>query len=280
MKRTFIAVVAAALLLPPAQARAGAFTDEERHMFRLLNEARAANRLPALEYDENLADVARGHSEDMRVHKFFRHESRRTGDVKARVERARVPAVVMRENLADARDVPTAHAGLLKSPRHYENIMAPDVTHVGVGITRGGQHPENLLFTQVFAKLVKAEAPEAARARIVDSIQAARREKGLPVLRGSAALDALAGPAAATVPAPPRNSDVKKAARALFQNFKAEPVEGVHGLGFALLYLPQNEAVKVPVELLAPGVGTYGLAIRAVADTPRPMFIIVFLAGA
>jgi uncharacterized protein YkwD len=37
-----------------------------------------------------------------------------------------------RENLAAASSVDTAEDGLLKSPGHFANLMATDITHIGI----------------------------------------------------------------------------------------------------------------------------------------------------
>ncbi len=124
----------------------------ERDMFERLNRDRAAGGLPPLAYDDDLAAIGRAHSDDMRGHHFFAHESPTTGTLENRLDRAGYVAVVGRENLAEANDVPTAQAGLMKSPGHHANIMSSDVTRIGIGIVKGGVlDPENYLFTQVFA---------------------------------------------------------------------------------------------------------------------------------
>ena len=107
-------------------------------MFERLNRDRAASGLPPLEYDEHLADIGRAQSEDMRLHHFFAHESPMYGALDDRFDRAGYVAKVARENLAEAPDVETAQDGLMKSPHHHENIMARDVTKIGIGIVRAG----------------------------------------------------------------------------------------------------------------------------------------------
>src|SRR5690606_9189214 len=58
---------------------------QEQEMFALLNRDRRAQGLPALSYDERLADVARYHSADMRDHQFFEHESPNSGSLDDRL---------------------------------------------------------------------------------------------------------------------------------------------------------------------------------------------------
>ncbi len=148
----------------------------ERAMFERINRDRAARGLPALAYDVRLADVARFHADDMSKNRFFAHDSPSSGSVEDRLARAEVPVAIGRENLAEAADVSTAQDGLLKSPGHYENLMAKDITHVGVGIVRGGLlTPTNLLFVQVFARPVEKQTPAEARATVLGILSRGRK---------------------------------------------------------------------------------------------------------
>src|SRR5262245_15608031 len=63
----------------------------EHAMFQRLNRDRAAHGLHALKYDERLADIGRYHSQDMRDHKFFDHDSPTTGALDNRLNRAGYP---------------------------------------------------------------------------------------------------------------------------------------------------------------------------------------------
>lgn len=110
---------------------------------------RSKHGLSRLVVDPHLADVARGHSQDMVQGRFFAHESPRTGDVGDRLVWSGYAAKIARENLAWAGDVASAHAGWMKSPGHRLNLLADDVSHVGVGIVRDAKGA--LMITQVFA---------------------------------------------------------------------------------------------------------------------------------
>lgn len=245
----------------------------------MLNADRAKLSLPTLQYDERLADVARAHSADMRDHKFFRHESRRTGSISDRLSAARVHVLAARENLADSPTVGSAQAGLLKSPGHYANIMADDITHVGVGIVRGGKNPQNLLFTQVFARPFQPESPAQARERVLNAIQSARKGKGLQPLDTNPRLDALAAQAAATLPAAPGKSHFKRATKSVFKRLEEDPIKGLKGLSVNTQSFLQGDQFKIPSELLAPG-AFYGLSVRQVKDkTGGPLLVVLVLVG-
>ena len=117
-------------------------------MFERLNRDRARKGRAPLHWDPRLSEVARHHSADMRDHGFFEHESPSTGSVDNRLDAAGYPFLTARENLSEAPDVEQSEDALLESPHHYENIMAEDVTHVGVGIVGGGvRDPRNITVT-------------------------------------------------------------------------------------------------------------------------------------
>lgn len=151
----------------------------ERAMFVRINQDRAANGLGPLQYDEGLAGIARGHALDMRSFRFFDHHSPNTGSLEDRLAAADFPTATARENLAEAFDLNLAQAGLLKSPGHYANLMATDITHVGVGVVRGGAaDPRNQLFVQVFARPVPRETDAEAKQRVLERITSGRQQLG------------------------------------------------------------------------------------------------------
>jgi uncharacterized protein YkwD len=168
--------------------------ETELAMFKLLNRDRAANGKPALQYDESLADVARAHADDMRKNKYFAHDSPTWGTLDDRLARAQISVATARENLAEAMDVEEAERTLVASPGHFANIVADDVTHVGVGVVAGGvAHPEMLLFVQVYAKPVVQESPSRAKEVVLARITEARAAKGLSAPKINARLEELAG---------------------------------------------------------------------------------------
>ena len=152
----------------------------EKAMFARVNRDRAERGHTALSYDTRLADVARYHADDMARNRFFAHESPTSGSLEDRLARAAILVAIGRENLAEANTVDNAEDGLLKSPGHFANLMATDITHVGVGIVKGGLlSPANLLFVQVFARPVEAQSPSEARETVLELITAQRRARGL-----------------------------------------------------------------------------------------------------
>lgn len=136
----------------------------ERAMFERLNRDREQLGRPPLTWDDTLADIARSHSFDMQQRAFFAHDSPHTGSLDDRVRRAGYAFATVRENLALSTDIDTAQDNLLKSPGHFDNIMADDVVSLGIGIVRGPfeDFHEALYITQVFASPLEPLQPADA----------------------------------------------------------------------------------------------------------------------
>lgn len=178
---------------PPDESEIDDHWAAEASMLDLLDDDRARYDLPQLKHDELLRDIARAHSEDMAKNDFFGHHSPTTGSLSDRIRAAGYPAVGMAENLASNISVWDAEEGLFHSLGHRKNILAKDLTHVGVGaasVMRGDKR--QWLLTQVFAKPATALDAARARAEVLQAINTFRAKKGLDGLEGHAKLDEVA----------------------------------------------------------------------------------------
>jgi uncharacterized protein YkwD len=146
-------------------------------MFELVNRDRAKHKAPPVAWRDDLADVARAHSLDMKTHRFMAHESPRTGKPKDRLVKARIAFRGAGENIAIGRTVEHGHAMLMASPKHRENMLNPAFTHLGVGIHRNDNGW--LVITQVFLTPPPNHDVAALHKQIVEGINKARAEKGL-----------------------------------------------------------------------------------------------------
>lgn len=146
----------------------------ERLMFRLVNEDRRRFGLPALQWSDAIARIARGHSADMRDNGFFAHVSPTRGALRDRFEAARFAAYSMGENISRNDLVFDAEAGLMQSLGHRANILNPKFTHLGIGVAIGtdAYGHRTLFFTQNFAvpqrKLTGLEAREEVYERLTE----------------------------------------------------------------------------------------------------------------
>lgn len=253
----------------------------ERAMADRVNADRGKKGLPPLAYEPALAEIARFHASDMRAHHFFAHESPESGSLDDRLAAASFNASTARENLAEAPDVDQAEEGLLASPGHYANIMAHDITHIGVGIVHGGvADPDNLLFVQVFASPLAAQSPAEAAEDVTRKIAEARRLKGLGRL---APLGLLADIAQKHVEglgdAIARNDlgDVAQAAVRDVEGAKDRDLSGVTVAGSLLLHTSMYEP---PAAALDPGARSLGVAAAEGRDDKgRRAIVILILVG-
>ena len=253
----------------------------ERKMWRRVNADRAAARLAPLKYDEQLADIGRAHSLDMRDNLFFAHESPNTGVLEDRIDRAGYLALEMRENLAQAPDVQRAEDNLLESPGHHANIMAPSVTHLGVGIVRGGGGDERVLtITQVFAAPVKLDTPEQARGKALARVNAARGQRGLPPMAQHELLAELAETHMPSVPDGVPEDAIADIAEKVSDALNGRRDHGLRSIGVAAQGFFSAQELVVPSLAMVPSAQKFGLATSKGFDKRgRPRVKLLLLIG-
>lgn len=101
----------------------------------LINITRVHHKLAPLEIGNSLKDVAKMHSEDMKVQNFLAHESPTYGDLKKRLEKQEISFSDANEILATAYfDAIEAMHGWLNSVEHRKVIMNEKYTVVGSGV--------------------------------------------------------------------------------------------------------------------------------------------------
>jgi len=153
--------------------------------FQYVNDERRRRGLTELQWSDRAAAIAQGHSLDMKRHRFFGHRSPRTGGPSDRFERAHFPVASLRENVAQGYGPKVIHDGLMDSPGHRLNILATDVTHVGIGVAIGDPAGESdtarsIFCTQNYFRIPGADAPTEARMipEMKDRVDRARRAAG------------------------------------------------------------------------------------------------------
>jgi uncharacterized protein YkwD len=132
-------------------------------VFELTNQARRAKGIAPLSKDEELRHVARAYSDDMLVRRFFDHTSPDGVDFDDRItSQYRHWVRVVGENLWFASGYNPSNIqrlakeivdDWLSSPGHRANLLSPDFTHLGVGVS-ARQH--TLRATQEFVGKSKA----------------------------------------------------------------------------------------------------------------------------
>lgn len=122
--------------------------DLEIKMLDLLNRERKKKGLNSLQFDDELAQVARKHSRDMFQRGYFSHFTPEGKSPFDRIRRDKIPFRIAGENLALAQNLDLAHSGLMESPTHKANILHKSFGRVGIGILDGGIY--GIIVTQNF----------------------------------------------------------------------------------------------------------------------------------
>ena len=130
-------------------------SDAEQKLLVLVNRDRKAAGLGELAWDERVAEVARGHSDEMKRTKVVAHVSPTTGQAADRVRAANLKTAVVLENVARAYGVGEAHQALMNSPGHRANLMSKIATTIGIGVVFGEEISggREMFITQVFTRV-------------------------------------------------------------------------------------------------------------------------------
>ncbi|MDR1564264.1 MAG: SafA/ExsA family spore coat assembly protein [Oscillospiraceae bacterium] len=123
----------------------------EDEVFKLVNNERAKQGLPALTYNWQAARVARIKSEDMIQNNYFAHESPVYGSPFKMMESFGIKFSAAAENIAYGQRTPQeVMNSWMNSPGHRANILSRNVTQIGVGCAKKANG--TLYWTQEFLK--------------------------------------------------------------------------------------------------------------------------------
>jgi uncharacterized protein YkwD len=111
----------------------------ERELFASVNQARRAQGLTPLRWDESLATAARRHAELMAEHGSAQHGFEGEPSLSARVKQARVHFSWLSENVIQGPSPEFIHTQFMKSPPHRANILDRDMDSIGVGVVEQGR---------------------------------------------------------------------------------------------------------------------------------------------
>ena len=110
----------------------------ERELFASVNQARRAQGLSPLRWDESLATAARRHAEVMAEHRSAQHGFEGEPSLSARVKQAGVHFSWLAENVIQGPSPEFIHEQFMKSPPHRANILDRDMDSIGVGVVEQG----------------------------------------------------------------------------------------------------------------------------------------------
>ena len=136
--------------------RISAQSDDEYEIFQLVNRERSRARLAVLDWDDDVARLARNYSKQMAREGFFDHYDSRGRTVMDRADESRVRDwSKIGENLFMCTGGPEGYTtdsvrGWMRSPSHRRNILDREWTTTGIGIYR--TRDDRIYVTQVFIR--------------------------------------------------------------------------------------------------------------------------------
>jgi len=149
-KLVFGLILAFGVSLFPAGAHADTVSDEASFVAKI-NDLRASKGLPALQVNANLVSKARGWAAGMAAAGRIWHSTLSDG-ITADWQK-------LGENVGMGGSVDGLHAAFVASPHHYENLVDPDFTYVGIGVAVNNG---TIYVSENFMKLQSAPAPVTA----------------------------------------------------------------------------------------------------------------------
>jgi uncharacterized protein YkwD len=179
-----------------------ALSDAEARVEAAINELRRRHKLPPLRVDPALRDVARGHSNEMLVAGRVAHVLPRTGDVAARLRRARIAFDRVLENVARGPSALVAHGAAEDSPAHRGAMLDPAVRSMGCGLARGSlpSGEQVVYLTEIFIEPPESSGRKAdvgaATSRLHKLLRSRRDAQDRPMIARDPELDQLAAEAA------------------------------------------------------------------------------------
>ena len=112
----------------------------ERELFASVNQARRAQGLAPLRWNDALAEAARRHAEVMAERGSAQHGFAGEPGLTTRVKQAGAHFSWLSENVTQGPTPRFIHSQFMNSPPHRANILDRDMESIGVGVVeRGGQ---------------------------------------------------------------------------------------------------------------------------------------------
>jgi uncharacterized protein YkwD len=121
----------------------------ERELFASANQARRAQGLAPLRWNESLAAAARHHAEVMAKHGSAQHGFEGEPSLSARAKQAGAHFSWLSENVTQGPTPGFIHSQFMKSATHRANIVDTDMDSIGVGVV---EHRGQLFAVEDFSQ--------------------------------------------------------------------------------------------------------------------------------
>ncbi|MEJ2108965.1 MAG: CAP domain-containing protein [Acidobacteriota bacterium] len=251
----------------------------EQEMLAIVNRERTRHGLPALDIDGTLMNLARKHSQEMAEQGFISHEEP-SGSLQSRMDRIGYHYEVARENVASSQTVVRAHQALLNSPPHKLNLLASDVTHIGIGVVqRPSPCGHYLYITQVFAAPRKAYEPAVIQNILKSRIQDLRRN-GSGAMDSDPLLEKLASRSLLSLRTPYDRTELRDLIAASADELHDEARAELSQLQVSVQLVHDPKNISIPDSKREGLARKYGTAIRRITDNRnQPAFLVLTLLG-
>jgi uncharacterized protein YkwD len=252
----------------------------EIQLLALTNQNRLRQGLEALTLDEALTRIAREHSAGMAQQGFISHEVP-YGDLKTRMTVQGYRYLTARENVASARSVINAQNALMQSPAHKDNILAADVTRIGIGIVRcPPPYEKELYITEIFASPREDYQPAEVHKKLLSRVEDLRGN-GAGALVADPLLERLASDSVLSLKVPVQKEELRdvaaNSAGELHRNGRTD-ISRVD-VSVQLLRDPKNLNL-VNQARMGRQPHVFGTAVRQVVDSRNePAFLVLTLIG-
>lgn len=127
---------------PPSPEQLASVSEEETALLEQVNGERVKAGQQPLKLSARLAVIARGHSYDMAIRRYFSHESPEGGGPEDRIRGVGIPYEEVAENIymegfPEPSQMPErAVKAWLESPPHRGNMLSPAMRETGIGVAR------------------------------------------------------------------------------------------------------------------------------------------------
>lgn len=157
-----------------ASAQVG-LSSSELELFNLLNQERAKAGLPKFQWNYQLAESARAHTQLLAKHEDLSHQFPGEAILGDRIGAVGLRFDVAAENVAAGSSVQDVHSGLMESPQHRANILSPKYNSIGLAIipSKG-----DLYVTEDFAHTLPSYTEEQFRQAVVAAFNKQRQANG------------------------------------------------------------------------------------------------------
>ena len=269
---------------PPPASAAGILPDEsglEDDLFKLINRDRAQKGLSALRMDSSLARSAREQSRGMAAAGYISHALPSLGGLDERLDRAGYGRRIARENVARAHSLARAESILAESTGHAQNLLATDVTHVGVGVVREASSGwGDLYITQIFALPLECPPPAAVHEAFLHRVEDVRRVKGMRPLRLDPSLGDAASQSLEGISVPFDRDAFQKDLSARVSALRCKDLPALSRVTVDVQFLRDARDLRVPEGLGREGALVLGVGVRETRDNQnRPVVVMLSLVG-